>query len=115
MTLLIAAMAFYIVVWIVVWCILVAEWQREFPEDGPAGGYYWASFATNGVENFWSLLKRTLLGTYHSVDAEHLDRYLDEATYRFNNRQMNDGAKFGKALRQVGGRRLTYAELTGKG
>ena len=64
MTLLIAAMAFYIVVWIVVWCILVAEWQREFPEDGPAGGYYWASFATNGVENFWSLLKRTLLGTY---------------------------------------------------
>ena len=37
-------MAFYIVVWIVVWCILVAEWQREFPEDGPAGGYYWASF-----------------------------------------------------------------------
>jgi transposase-like protein len=70
---------------------------------------------TQGIENFWSLLKRTLSGTYVAVEAVHLDRYLDEQTYRFNNRKnMNDGMRFRKALSQVAGKRLTYAELTGK-
>jgi transposase-like protein len=70
---------------------------------------------TQGIENFWSLLKRTLSGTYVAVEAVHLDRYLDEQTYRFNNRKnMNDGTRFRKALSQVAGKRLTYAELTGK-
>lgn len=70
---------------------------------------------TNGLENFWSLLKRTLTGTYHSVDAEHLDRYLDEATYRFNTREMGQGGRFQRVAGAVAGKRLTYAELTGKG
>jgi len=71
---------------------------------------------TQGIENFWSLLKRTLRGTYVAVEPFHLDRYLDEQVYRFNNRRkpMNDYARFEKLLGQVAHKRLTYAELTGK-
>lgn len=69
---------------------------------------------TNSIENFWSCLKRTLAGTYVAVEPAHMDSYLAEATFRFNNRKnMNDGDRFTKALSQVGGKRLTYAELTG--
>jgi transposase-like protein len=69
---------------------------------------------TNNVENFWSLLKRTLKGTYVSVDPVHLDAYLDEQAFRFNEREHNDGIRFRKVVSSVAGRRLTYAELTGK-
>src|ERR1051325_9199926 len=69
---------------------------------------------TNSVENFWSLLKRTLKGTYVSVDPVHLDAYLDEQAFRFNQREHNDGIRFRKVVSSVAGRRLTYAELTGK-
>jgi transposase-like protein len=73
----------------------------------------------NGVENFWSLLKRGLRGTYVAVEPFHLDRYVDEQVYRFNNRgskekPMDDYARFQKLLGQVAHKRLTYAELTGK-
>ena len=71
---------------------------------------------TNGLENFWSLLKRGIAGTYVSVEPFHLFRYLDEQTFRYNNRQdLNDGQRFEIAMSQVAGKRLTYAELTGKG
>ena len=70
---------------------------------------------TNGLENFWSLLKRGLNGTYVSVEPFHLFRYLDEQAFRYNNRKdMNDGARFVKVLSQIVGKRLTYAELTGQ-
>jgi transposase-like protein len=70
---------------------------------------------TQGIENFWSLLKRSLSGTYIAVEPYHLDRYLDEQCFRFNNRKnMNDSARFTKALSQVAGKRLTWKELTGK-
>lgn len=70
---------------------------------------------TNTIENFWSLLKRGLHGTYVSVEPFHLFRYLDEQTFRYNNRKdMNDGDRFSLAVSQVTGKRLTYAELTGK-
>ena len=71
---------------------------------------------TNGLENFWSLFKRHLRGTYVAVEPFHLDRYLDEQVFRFNNRQkpMDDYARFEKVLSQVAHKRLTYAELTGK-
>jgi len=70
---------------------------------------------TQGIENFWSLLKRSLAGTYVTVEPFHLDRYLDEQVFRYNNRRkMNDGGRFSKMLSQVAGKRLTYAELTGK-
>lgn len=74
---------------------------------------------TNGLENFWSLLKRTLRGTYVAVEPFHLDRYLAEQVFRFNNRAtkdnpLNDSDRFVAALAQVAGKRLTYKELTGK-
>jgi transposase-like protein len=70
---------------------------------------------TNGCENIWSLLKRSLHGTYISVEPFHLFRYLDEQTFRFNNRlPMSDTDRFSYLVRKIVGKRLTYAELTGK-
>jgi transposase-like protein len=68
---------------------------------------------TNGIENFWSLLKRTISGTYVSVEPFHLGRYLDERTFRFNNRKGKDKDRFLKAVGLVQGKRLTYAQLIG--
>jgi hypothetical protein len=70
---------------------------------------------TQGIENFWSLLKRSLAGTYVAVEPFHLDRYVDEQVFRYNNRRnKKDGDRFTKVLSQVSGKRLTYADLTGK-
>jgi transposase-like protein len=70
---------------------------------------------TNGIENFWSLLKRGLRGTYVSVEPFHLFRYVDEQAFRFNNRKpMDDGDRFSYLVRKVVGKRLTYAELIGR-
>jgi transposase-like protein len=69
---------------------------------------------TNGLENFWSLLKRGLKGTYVSVEPFHLFRYLDEQVYRYNNRRMTDAERFDIAVKGIVGKRLTFDELTGK-
>jgi hypothetical protein len=74
---------------------------------------------TNGLENFWSLFKRNLRGTYVSVEPFHMFRYLDEQVFRFNNRgskdaKVSDRDRFMRACSQIAGKRLTYAELTGK-
>jgi transposase-like protein len=68
---------------------------------------------TNGLENFWSLLKRAVKGTYVAVEPFHLFRYLDEQAFRFNNRKDNDGGRFIGVLRSIINKRLTYSELTG--
>lgn len=70
---------------------------------------------TNGLENFWSLLKRGINGTYVSVEPFHLFRYLDEQSFRYNNRlDMNDSDRFIAVMKQIVGKRLTYSQLTGK-
>jgi len=74
---------------------------------------------TNGLENFWSLFKRNLRGTYVSVEPFHLQRYLDEQVFRFNSRatkdnKIDDADRFTFLMSQVAGKRLTYAQLTGK-
>jgi transposase-like protein len=75
---------------------------------------------TNGLENFWSLLKRGIGGTYVSVEPFHLFRYLDEQVYRYNNRKDADGEpitdydRFRQAMSQIVGKRLTWNQLTGK-
>ncbi len=75
---------------------------------------------TNGIENFWSLLKRGLGGTYISVEPFHLFRYIDEQAFRYNFRKhadgeiMNDGERFAIVMSQIVGKRLTYKQLTGK-
>lgn len=84
-----------------------------------ARGYVRGRVHTNGLENFWSQLKRSIRGTHVSVEPFHLFRYLDEATWRYNNRttpdcKTTDGDRFEIALSRIGGKRLTYAEVTGK-
>jgi transposase-like protein len=74
---------------------------------------------TNGLENFWALLKRGISGTYVSVEPFHLFRYLDEQMFRFNNRAtkdnpLTDADRFDLAVRNIVGKRITFAELTGK-
>ena len=70
---------------------------------------------TNGLENFWSLLKRGISGTYVSVEPFHLHRYLDEQMFRFNNRkELDDAGRFDMVVRQIVGKRITFAQLTGK-
>lgn len=74
---------------------------------------------TNGIENFWALMKRGLKGTYVAVEPFHLERYVDEQVFRYNNRAtkrnpLNDADRFVIAVSQIAGKRLTYAELTGK-
>jgi len=69
---------------------------------------------TNGLENFWSLLKRGISGTYVSVEPFHLFRYLDEQSFRFNNRKLTDGERFSMAVSGVVGKRLTFDQLTRK-
>jgi transposase-like protein len=70
---------------------------------------------TNGMENFWSLFKRALKGTYVSVEPFHLDAYVKEQTFRFNERKKNDGGRFREVLGAVAGKRITYKELIGHG
>jgi transposase-like protein len=70
---------------------------------------------TNGIENFWALLKRGLAGTYVSVEPFHLFRYLDERVFTYNLREDTDHGRFAAVLGSAAGRRLTYAEVTGSG
>jgi transposase-like protein len=82
-------------------------------------GYVKENVHTNGIENFWSLLKRGLNGTYVSVEPFHLFRYVDEQAFRYNNRATKDNPptdadRFQYALSQIVGKRLTFAEVTGK-
>lgn len=93
--------------------ILLANWYRhEFIDH--AVSYVEGQVHTNGLENYWSLLKRSIRGTYVSVEPFHLFRYLDEQAFRFNERKATDSHRFVKATEQVTGKRLTYNELTGK-
>ncbi|MFL6429163.1 MAG: transposase [Acidobacteriaceae bacterium] len=78
-----------------------------------ADAYVRGSIHTNGIENFWSTLKRSLGGTYISVEPFHLFRYIDEQMFRYNNRRdTNDQSRFELAARNVAGKRLTYGALT---
>jgi transposase-like protein len=69
---------------------------------------------TNGIENFWSLLKRTIRGTYVSVEPFHLFRYVDEQSFRFNKRDDDNAGRFAEVVGNVIGKRVTYKKLTGK-
>lgn len=82
--------------------------------------YVDACVHTNGLENFWSLLKRGINGTYLSVEPSHLFGYFEGQTFRYNNRKyasgelLDDGAHFDLAVRQIVAKRLTWDKLTGK-
>lgn len=70
---------------------------------------------TNGIENFWSLLKRSIKGTYIKVAPFHLHRYASEQSYRYNSRTLDDGGRFNALMGRVLGKRLTYRELAAVG
>jgi transposase-like protein len=91
---------------------LDADYVHQFVNH--AEKYVDGNIHTNGIENFWSLLKRGLKGTYVSVEPFHLFRYLDEQAFRYNERKGDDGDRFAEILSRIAGRRLTYKELTGK-
>ena len=78
-----------------------------------AEAYVDGTVHTNRLENFWSLLKRAIKGTYVSVEPFHLFRYLDEQSFRYNERTSTDGERFRKVLAGVAGKRLTYARVKG--
>jgi transposase-like protein len=95
------------------------RWKYVHEVVNHAEEYVRGQVHTNGLENFWSLLKRNLKGTYVAVEPFHLERYVDEQVFRFNNRAtkdnpLKDSDRFLLALSQVAGKRLTFAELTGK-
>jgi len=95
------------------------NWHYVHEVVNHAEEYVRGQVHTNGLENFWSLLKRNLRGTYVAVEPFHLERYVDEQVFRFNNRAtkdnpLKDSDRFLLALSQVAGKRLTFAELTGK-
>src|ERR1035437_473433 len=90
----------------------LSEFQHEVIDHAVA--YVDGEIHTNGMENFWSLLKRGLKGTYVSVEPFHLFRYLDEQAWRYNNRIMDDSERFDIGIRGIVGKRLTYKELIGK-
>ena len=82
--------------------------------DHAKGEYVKGDSHTNGMENFWSLFKRTVKGTYVHIAPFHTDRYLDEQSFRFNHRKLDDAGRFEAGVAKMFGKRLTYAELTGK-
>jgi transposase-like protein len=95
--------------------------QRRFVHDvvNKTEAYVRGQVHVNGMENFWSLLKRSLRGTYVAVEPFHLSRYVDEQVFRYNHRKdgdrkLNDSDRFAAVMVQVLGRRLTYSDLTGK-
>jgi transposase-like protein len=95
--------------------------EKQFVHDtvNHLNEYVRGEIHTQGIENFWSLLKRGLKGTYVAVEPFHLDAYVAEQVFRFNNRAtkdnpLTDADRFALAVSQIGGKRLTYAALTGK-
>jgi transposase-like protein len=95
--------------------------KDQFPHEviNHMEAYVRGNVHTNGIENFWSLLKRGLKGTYVSVEPFHLERYVDEQVFRYNHRKhgkekVSDGDRFRLLLSQIAGKRLTWAEVTGK-
>ena len=90
---------------------LAPEYVHEFVNH--AEEYVRGHVHTNGMENFWSLLKRGIKGTYVSVEPFHLFRYLDEQSYRFNKRKLTDSERFTKVVSLIVDKRLTYKGLTG--
>lgn len=89
---------------------LAKDFNHEFVKHN-ADEYVKGFAHTNNIENFWSMLKRGIIGIYHHVSAKHIRRYINEFSFRYNNRKMSDGSKFDVALANAIGKRLDYKTL----
>ena len=92
--------------------VLSDEYAHQFIDHSEC--YVKGRVHTNGLENFWALLKRGIHGTYVNVEPFHLFRYLDEQAFRFNERKDNDAGRFVKVVSRIIGKGLRYAKLIGK-
>jgi transposase-like protein len=91
------------------------RWNFEHgATDHKAGEYVSGIIHTNGIEGFWALLKRSIRGTYIAIAPKHLQAYIDERAFAYNNREDHDLFRFVKTVSQISGRRLTYRELVGQ-
>lgn len=92
-----------------------AHLERDFVREtvNHSIEYVRGNVHTNSIENFWSLLKRSIKGTYVSVSPAHLQKYVEEQVFRFNERKGDDQMRFFALLDQISGKRLTYNELIG--
>lgn len=77
-----------------------------------AGQYATGAFSSNGVENFWSLFKRGVVGTFHNISPQHIQKYTDEFSFRYNNKSKKNTDLFEKAIKNSGNARITYKKLT---
>lgn len=91
---------------------LTSDFKHESIDHG-ARTYVFGRIHTNGIENFWALLKRGIHGTYVQVAPQHLFRYVDERVFTFNERDLTDFGRFSHVLHRVSGRRLMYKHLIG--
>ena len=91
---------------------LSSQYSHSVVKHGE-GIYVVGNAHTNTIEGFWSLLKRGIVGIYHSVSVKHLDKYLDEFEYRYNSRTMGEAQRFDNML-QLSEKRLTYKNLISK-
>lgn len=89
---------------------LAKDFNHDFVKHN-ADEYVKGFAHTNNIENFWSMLKRGIIGIYHHVSAKHISRYINEFSFRYNNRKMSDGSKFDVALANAIGKRLDYKTL----
>jgi len=97
-----------------VYTVVGKEYAGHNVVDHGVGEYVKGNAYTNNAEGYFSQLKRSLSGTFHSVSSKHLDRYLAEFDYRYNTREEKDGERTKGAIRLVAGKRLSYKDLIGK-
>lgn len=89
---------------------LATDYNHDFIQHG-ANQYVSGSVHTNNIENFWSHFSRTVFGTYHHISPKHMERYVNESTFRFNNRNLSEGSKFDVALANGVNKRLNHKTL----
>lgn len=89
---------------------LATDFNHDFVQHS-ANRYVSGDVHTNNIENFWSHFSRTILGTYHHISPKHIERYVNESTFRYNNRNLSEGSKFDVALANGVNKRLTHKVL----